>query len=59
MANHLRLLFITANFGGVPISKVMVNGGATINLLPHRLLIKMGRTKKDPILPLFPSSNDH
>ncbi|CAL8119169.1 unnamed protein product [Prunus armeniaca] len=36
MANHLRPLFITANFGVVP-------------LLPHRLLIKQGRTKKDLI----------
>ncbi|CAL8115815.1 unnamed protein product [Prunus armeniaca] len=27
MANHLRPLFITANFGGIPIPKVMVDGG--------------------------------
>ncbi|VVA36021.1 PREDICTED: LOC110745843, partial [Prunus dulcis] len=26
MANHLRPLFITANFGGIPILKVMVDG---------------------------------
>ncbi|CAL9019579.1 unnamed protein product, partial [Prunus brigantina] len=49
MANHLRPLFITANFGGVPIPKVMVDGGAAINLLPHRMLNKMGRTEKDLI----------
>ncbi|CAL9012727.1 unnamed protein product [Prunus brigantina] len=49
MANHLRPLFITANFGGVPIPKVMVDGGAAINLLPHRMLSKMGRTEKDLI----------
>ncbi|CAL2255197.1 unnamed protein product [Prunus armeniaca] len=49
MANHLRHLFITANFRGVPIPKVMVDGGTAINLLPHRLLIKMGKTKKDLI----------
>ncbi|CAL8111839.1 unnamed protein product [Prunus armeniaca] len=49
MANHLRPLFITANFGGIPIPKVMVDGGASINLLPHRLLNKMGRTEKDLI----------
>ncbi|CAL8152232.1 unnamed protein product [Prunus armeniaca] len=49
MVNYLRPLFITANFGGVPIPKVMVDGGATINLLPHRLLIKMGRIEKDLI----------
>ncbi|CAL9011747.1 unnamed protein product [Prunus brigantina] len=49
MANHLRPLFITANFRGVPIPKVMVDGGAAINLLPHRLLNKMGRTENDLI----------
>ncbi|CAL2255973.1 unnamed protein product [Prunus armeniaca] len=49
MANHLRPLFITANFGCIHIPKVMVDGGATINLLPHRLLSKMGRTEKDLI----------
>ncbi|KAI5355298.1 hypothetical protein L3X38_008193 [Prunus dulcis] len=46
---YLRPLFITANFRGVPIPKVMVDGGAAINLLPHRLLSKMGRTEKDLI----------
>ncbi|CAL8117184.1 unnamed protein product [Prunus armeniaca] len=49
MANHLRPLFITANFGGNPIPKVMVDGGAAINLLPHRLLVKLGKTEKDLI----------
>ncbi|CAL8993395.1 unnamed protein product [Prunus brigantina] len=42
MANHLRPLFITTNFGGIPIPKVMVDDGATINLLSHSLLAKMG-----------------
>ncbi|CAL2277881.1 unnamed protein product [Prunus armeniaca] len=49
MANHLKPLFITTNFGGVPIPKVMVDGGAAVNLLPHRMLSKMGRTEKDLI----------
>ncbi|CAL2259629.1 unnamed protein product [Prunus armeniaca] len=49
IANHLRPLFVTANFGGIPIPKVMVDGGAAINFLPHRLLSKMGRTEKDLI----------
>ncbi|CAL9021021.1 unnamed protein product [Prunus brigantina] len=49
MANHLRPLFITANFGGVPIPKVILDGGVAIILLPHRLLVKMGRTEKDLI----------
>ncbi|KAL6293561.1 hypothetical protein ACE6H2_001703 [Prunus campanulata] len=49
MANHLIPLFITANFGGIPIPKVMVDGGVAINLLPYRLLTKVGRTEKDLI----------
>ncbi|CAL2267117.1 unnamed protein product [Prunus armeniaca] len=46
MANHLRPLFIIENFGRIPITKVMVDGGTAINLLPHRPLAKMGRTEK-------------
>ncbi|CAL8999867.1 unnamed protein product [Prunus brigantina] len=49
MANHLRPLFITANFGGVPVPKVMVDGGAAINLLPYRMSSKMGEREKDLI----------
>ncbi|CAL2259879.1 unnamed protein product [Prunus armeniaca] len=49
MANHLRPLFITENFVSVRIPKVMVDEGAAINLLPHRMLSKMGRTEKDLI----------
>ncbi|KAI5338072.1 hypothetical protein L3X38_017343 [Prunus dulcis] len=49
MANHLRPLFITVNFRDIPIHKVMVDRGAAINLLPHRLLSKMGRTERDLI----------
>ncbi|CAL8169760.1 unnamed protein product [Prunus armeniaca] len=49
IANHLRPLFITANFRGVPIPKIMVDGGASINLLSHRMLSKMRRTEKDLI----------
>ncbi|CAL9000754.1 unnamed protein product, partial [Prunus brigantina] len=49
MANHLRPLFIMENLGGIPIPKVMVDRGAAINLLPHRVLIKMGRTENDLI----------
>ncbi|CAL2239186.1 unnamed protein product [Prunus armeniaca] len=57
MANHLRPLFVTANFRGVPISKVMVDGGVAINLQPHRLLVKMGRTEKDLIPTLLMVTN--
>ncbi|CAL9016716.1 unnamed protein product, partial [Prunus brigantina] len=46
MANHLRPLFITANFGGIPVAKVMVDGGAAINLLPHEMLSKMGERER-------------
>ncbi|CAL8135262.1 unnamed protein product [Prunus armeniaca] len=35
-----------SKLGGV---KVMVDGGAAINLLPHRLLVKIGKTEKDLI----------
>ena len=34
MATHLKLLCIKAHFDGVPISKVLVDNGALVNLLP-------------------------
>lgn len=49
MTNHLIPLFIIANFGGIPIPKIMVDEGASINLLPHKLLVKLVRMEKDLI----------
>ena len=42
MQHHLKPLFIQAKINDVGINKVLVNGGAAVNLLPHFLLKKIG-----------------
>ncbi|KAI5350377.1 hypothetical protein L3X38_003268 [Prunus dulcis] len=46
MANHLEPLVITANLGGIPVPKIMIHGGAAINLFPYRMMTKLSRTEK-------------
>lgn len=45
MKKHLKPLFIWAKVDGVGVNKVLVDGGAAINLMPNFLLKKIG--KKD------------
>lgn len=44
---HLKHLFIRAKVDGVPVNKVFVNGGATVNLMPYTLFNKMGKCDDD------------
>jgi len=42
MAHHLNPLFIQAKINGVGINKVLIDGGATVNLFPQSILTKIG-----------------
>ncbi|XP_024632807.1 uncharacterized protein [Medicago truncatula] len=42
MRLHLKPLFIQAKINGVGVNKVLVDGGATVNLLPQSFLGKIG-----------------
>ena len=44
MRSHLRPLHIKIDIDGKLINRVLVNGGATINLLPEAMLAKFGKT---------------
>jgi hypothetical protein len=44
--NHLKPLFIQDKVGEIG-NKVLVNGGAAVNLMPQPLLKKIGKTAKD------------
>ncbi|XP_058764406.1 uncharacterized protein LOC131637855 [Vicia villosa] len=46
MMYHLKPLFIREKINRVPINKVFVDGGATMNLMPHSLLRKIGKIDK-------------
>ncbi|CAJ2654731.1 unnamed protein product [Trifolium pratense] len=40
--NHLKALFIRAKVNNVGINKVLVDGGAVVNIMPHFMLKKLG-----------------
>jgi len=44
---HIKPLFIQAKINGVGVNKVLVDGGATVNLLPQSLLNKIGLVDSD------------
>lgn len=43
MKSHLKPLFITRKVEDVPINKILVDYGATMNLIPHHMLRKIGK----------------
>jgi len=47
MRLHLKPLFIQAKINGVGVNKVLVDGGATVNLLPQSFLKKIGLFDSD------------
>lgn len=47
MRSHLKPLFITGKVEDVPINKILVDCGATVNLMPHRMLRKIGKYDTD------------
>jgi len=47
MKSHLKPLLIQAKVDEVSINKVLVGGGAAVNLMPQSLLKRIGKTDKD------------
>lgn len=47
MMYHLKPLFIRTKVDGVAVNKVFVDGGATVNLMPHTLFKKMRKCDAD------------
>jgi hypothetical protein len=47
--NHLKSLYIRAHLDGTPISRMLVDGGAIINLMPYSFFKKMGKSDKELI----------
>jgi hypothetical protein len=40
---HLKLLYVRGHIDGKPISRMLVDDGATVNLMPHSVFKKLGR----------------
>ena len=49
MTRHIRPLCVRAHFNGKPMSKVLVNTGSAINVMPLRMLRALGRNIGDLI----------
>ncbi|KAM2911521.1 hypothetical protein FF1_004269 [Malus domestica] len=49
LANHLKPIYVAAHLEGVPFKRVLIDGGAAINILPAKQMKKMGRGVKDLI----------
>ncbi|GKV02584.1 hypothetical protein SLEP1_g15006 [Rubroshorea leprosula] len=47
MARHIRPLYINAYMDGTPISRVLVDNGAAVNVLPTCMLYKIGKSLDD------------
>jgi hypothetical protein len=43
LVNHLKPLFVRGHIDGIPIAKMLVNGGVTVNLMPYSLYRKLGK----------------
>jgi hypothetical protein len=41
--NHLKPLFVRGHIDGIPIAKMLVDGGADVNLMPYSLYRKLGK----------------
>jgi hypothetical protein len=44
---HLKALFLKGFVDGKPITRMLVDGGAAVNLMPYTMLRKIGKSKED------------
>ncbi|KAM1599569.1 hypothetical protein ACFXTN_022136 [Malus domestica] len=49
LANHLKPIYVAAHLEGIPFKRVLIDGGAAINILPAKQMKKIGRGVEDPI----------
>jgi hypothetical protein len=40
---HLKALFVKGRVDGQPVSKILIDGGATINIMPYVMYRKLGK----------------
>ena len=50
MSSHLKPLYVGAHFDGVPVSKVLVDTGATVIILPASIMRKLKKGSDELIL---------
>ncbi|CAN6581722.1 unnamed protein product [Malus baccata var. baccata] len=49
LANHLKPIYVSAHLEGVPFKRILIDGGAAVNVLPAKQMKRMGRSTEDLI----------
>ena len=49
MTRHIMPLYIKAHLNGKPVSRVLIDDGSTVNVIPSKILAMLGRTEEDLI----------
>ena len=49
MTRHIRPFYVRTHFNGEPVSKIFVDNGSTVNVMPLRMLRALGRCMGDLI----------
>ena len=49
MTRHIKPLYIRAHLNSIPVSKVLIDNGSTVNVMPLRMLRALGRSINDMI----------
>ena len=49
MTRHIKPLYVRAHLNGRPVSKVLIDNGSVVNVMPLRMLIAMGKSINDLI----------
>ena len=47
--NHLKALYMRGHINGKPVSRMLVDSGAIVNLMPYSLYKKLGKTDEELI----------
>ncbi|KAM0998257.1 hypothetical protein ACFX2C_008049 [Malus domestica] len=47
LANHLKPIYVTTHLEEVPFRRILIDGGAAVNVLPAKQMKKLGRGTKD------------
>ncbi|KAH7853832.1 hypothetical protein Vadar_007117 [Vaccinium darrowii] len=49
VANHIKPLYILGCLDGIPINRLLIDGGSAANLMPRTTMTKLGKTEQDLI----------
>jgi hypothetical protein len=49
LEDHLKLLYIRGHLNGIPVARMLVDGGATVNVMPYFTFKKLGKTDAELI----------